>query len=107
MDKFGVHSDNALRGKSIAWFAASILYSLLQTKSKPLRVESRKSYTTPCIIAYLEEFEADLDFETKVYIRRYLPYHKQEKVMKCLGITIEDIDNCIEKISKARLKKAP
>ena len=107
MDKFGVHSDNALRGKSIAWFAASILYSLLQTKSKPLRVESRKSYTTPCIIEYLEEFEADLDIETRVYTRRYLPYHKQEKVMNCMGITIEDIDNCIEKFSKARLKKAP
>ena len=107
MDKFGVHSDDALRGKSMAWFTASILYSLIQAKSKSLRKDSKKLYTTPCVIEYLEEIEADLDFETKVYVLRYLPYHKQEKVMKCMGITLDDISRCIETFSKARLKKTP
>lgn len=104
MDKYGVHSDNAVRGKTLVWFVASIMYSLINIKTEPLRAKNKKSFTTPCVIDYLEEYEADLDLETFCYSMRYSATRKQELVFGSLGINSNDFKSSLRKIEYSRSK---
>lgn len=95
MDKLGVHFDASMQTKTLIWFVASILHSILFTKTEVLRVKDRKSFTTPALINLLEEITADKDLETGKYTRRYKPTGKQLKVLKCFDLSASSIDEII------------
>lgn len=99
MDKYGVHSDDAIHGKSQIWFCASIIYALLKNKTAPLREMNRKSYTTPCVIGFLEEIVADRNLNTDKYERRYKVTKKQADVLEKLSITLKEIDSVVKQLT--------
>ena len=98
MEKLGVHSEDAMQSKSLIWFVASIIHSLIFTKTEKLRVTNKKDYTMPAIIDILEEVTVDKDLETGVYKRRYGLRSKQKKVLKCFNIDTAKIDAICESI---------
>lgn len=96
MDELGVHSDEALHSKSMAWFIASIIYCVMQNKSESLRKKNSKIYTTPCIIKTLEEITADMNILKGEYERSYAYTAHQETILSAFGIKTETIDNYIK-----------
>ena len=98
MDKIGVQTDEALHAKSLIWFVASILHSLIFTKTLQLRGIDRKTYTVPSIIDQLEEITGDKNMSSKKYERRYKPNRKQSSILFALDIPVEEIDERISKL---------
>ena len=95
MDKIGVDSDDSIHAKSLIWFIAAILHSLIFSKTSGLRVNDRKSFTVPAIVDLLEEITADKDLVTGKYARRYKPIKKQNSILNAMEISIKDVDSCI------------
>ena len=98
MDKLGVYSESSMQTKSLIWFVAAILYSLIFNKTEKLRVKNKKNYTMPCIIDYLEEITADRDLDTGKYKRRYKLVKCQREILDCFKLTDADIDSKINEI---------
>lgn len=93
-----MYSDDSIHTKMLIWFLAAILHSLIFNRTMELREKDRKSFTVRSIINLLEEISADEDLNTGKYKRRFKPIRKQNRIMKCLGVTIDDIDSCIDKL---------
>lgn len=93
MNKIGVHCDDSIRAKTLIWFVASILHSLIFKGTEKLRTSDRKTYTVPSIVDYLEEICADKNLSTMEYERRYKPTAKQQNIMSALKMITTDIDN--------------
>lgn len=95
MDKIGVSSEEAIHGKGLIWFVASIIYSILFNGTEPLRVTDRKHYTVPAIVDELEAIKADKDLDTGKYKRRYKLTKRQASVLGRWSINEMNIDECI------------
>ena len=95
MDKIGTQTDESIHAKSLIWFVAAILHSLLFTGTKDLRVSDRKTFTVPSVVDLLEEINSDKNLMTSQYERRYKPNRKQSDILKALGISTTDIDDRI------------
>ena len=54
MDKIGAITEEAMHGKGLVWFAASILHALIFVHTAPLRRAYCKHYTVPVMIEELE-----------------------------------------------------
>ena len=50
MDKIGVTTEEAMHGKGLIWFVASILRWLLFNKTSDLRENNKKDFTVPAIV---------------------------------------------------------
>ena len=95
MDKIGVHTDDSIHAKTLVWFVAAVLHSLIFDKTATLRVTDKKTYTVPSIVDLLDEICADKNLSTMAYERRYKPTAKQNRIMKAMGISVKDVDECI------------
>ena len=95
MSKIGVHSEESMIGKAFIWFIAAILHALIFNETNSLRTENRKYYTTPAVIDQLEEIKCDRNLGTKKYKRRYKTTARQDRILKALNVTLEDIDETI------------
>jgi len=96
MDKIGVTTEEAIHGKGLIWFVASILYSILFNGTESLRVSDRKHYTVPAMVDELEALKADKDLTTGKYKRRYKMTRRQSAVLGCWGIKELDVDERID-----------
>lgn len=77
MNKIGSQTDEGIHAKTLIWFVAAILHSLIFTRTNDLRTTDRKSYTVPSVIDLLEEISSDKNLLTSQYERRYRPNKKQ------------------------------
>ena len=98
MDKIGVTTEEAMHGKGLIWFVASILHALLFNRTSSLRVTDRKHFTVPCMIEELEAIKADKNMSTGKRERRYKLTSRQLKIFKFWNITEETIDSRIASI---------
>lgn len=98
MDKYGVHSEDSMHAKSLIWFIASIIHSMIFTSTEKARAKDKKRSTVSAIVNQLEEIRADKDLDTGKYERRYKPTKVQNTFMRLLGVTLDDIDMAIEKL---------
>ena len=96
MDKIGVSSEEAMHGKGLVWFVASILYSLLFNGTSSLRTNDRKHFTVPAMVDELEAIKADKDLESGAYERRYKLTKRQGDILGCWEISEDDVDECID-----------
>lgn len=95
MDKFGVYSESSMHAKNLIWFVASIIRSLIFTKTETARMKDKKRYTLPAIIDQLEEIRADKDLSTGQYLRRYMPTKIQRSCLQMLGVKLDLVDEII------------
>ena len=100
MDKIGVTTEEAMHGKGLVWFAASILHALMFTHTAPLRGTDRKHYTVPAMIEELEAIKADKDLKTGKRKRRYKLTRRQQSILKFWGIDESYIDEKIAVLSE-------
>lgn len=98
MDKIGVTTEEAMHGKGLVWFVASILHALLFNKTSQLRVTDRKHYTVPAMIDLLEAIKADRNLTTGKRERRYKLTSKQQKILHIWDINEEIVDDRIAAI---------
>lgn len=96
MDKIGVSTEEAIHGKGLVWFVASILYSILFNGTEALRTNDRKHFTVPAMVDELEALKADKDIPTGKYKRRYKLTRRQTAIFECWGLKEEDIDERID-----------
>ena len=96
MDKIGVSSEEAMHGKGLVWFVASILYSLLFNGTSSLRTNDKKHFTVPAMVDELEAIKADKDLESGTYERRYKLTKRQGDILGCWEIGKDDVDECID-----------
>jgi transposase len=96
MDKIGVTSEEAMHGKGLVWFVASILYSMLSNGTSALRARDKKHFTVPAMVDELEAIKADKDLASGTYGRRYKLTKRQGDILGCWGIKEKDIDECID-----------
>ena len=101
MDKYGVHSEASMHGKTFLWFIASVLRSHISNKLGDLRASSgdRKTYTTPASLDSLATIQADKNLSTGKYERRYGLTKKQKKICKALSVDETSIDEIIDSLS--------
>lgn len=99
MDQIGVGSDDNLQGKSLIWFVAAILHSVLFINTCTLRVKDNKSYTVPAEIDKLDSIVADRNLITNKYVRRYTLDKKQNEIFKACGMTLTRLDEIIDAIA--------
>ena len=92
MDKIGVTTEEAMHGKGLVWFVASILRSLLFNKTSDLRENNKKDFTVPAIIDELEAIKGDRNLRTNKRQRRYSLTKRQREVLNKWGITEAIID---------------
>ena len=95
MDEIGVSSDDNLYGKSLIWFVAAILHSILFNKLMPLRVKDRKSYTVPAAVDKIDEIVADRNLNSNKYQRRYLLDKRQKEIFRQCGVSLDALDGMI------------
>ncbi len=95
MEKYGVTTEERMHGKALIWFVASILHSLLFSKTEKLRAVNKKDFTTPAMIDSLEAIKADRNITTGKYSRRYKLTKQQKAILKELGISERAIDETI------------
>lgn len=95
MDKIGVTTEEAMHGKGLLWFTASILHALLFNGTEKLRITDRKHYTVPAMIDQLEAIKADRDLKTGKRRRRYKLTMRQAKILGAFGVTEDMIDERI------------
>ena len=105
MGKFGVHSESSIHAKNLIWFVASIIRSLIFTKTENARTKDKKRYTLPAIIDQLEEIRADKDLSTGQYQRRYKPTKIQSSCLQMLGIKLDSIDAIIAELGQRDSRK--
>lgn len=98
MNKIGSQTDEGIHAKSLVWFVAAILHSLIFTGTNDLRLTDRKTYTVPSVIDLLEEISSDKNLLTSQYERRYRPNKKQRSILKALNVTITEIDERISSL---------
>ena len=99
MDKIGVSTEEAMHGKGLIWFTASILHALMFSKTAPLRLTDRKHYTVPAMIEELEAIKADKDLKNNSRKRRYKLTRRQQNIHKSCGIDEASIDEKIADLS--------
>lgn len=101
MDKYGVHSEASMHGKTFLWFFASVLRSHISNKPGVLRASSgdRKTYTTPASPDSLAAAQADRNLSTGKYERRYNLRKKQKEICKAISIEEPFIDEIIDNLS--------
>lgn len=99
MDKIGVTTEDAMHGKGLVWFVASILHALMFSKTAPLRLTDRKHYTVPAMIEELEAIKADKDLKNNNRKRRYKLTKRQQNILKGWGIDEAYIDEKIADLS--------
>ena len=95
MDKIGVTTEEAMHGKGLIWFVASILHALLFNGTEILRASDRKRFTVPAMIDQLEAVKADKNLRTMKYERRYKLTKQQKQILGCWAIDEEYIDEKI------------
>ena len=95
MDKIGVTTEEAMHGKGLVWFTASILHALLFNATAPLRVTDRKHFTVPAMIYQMEAIKADRNLTTGKRERRYKLTSKQQKIFQFWKINEKTVDNRI------------
>lgn len=105
MNQFGVSSEEAIHGKGLIWFVASILYSIMFTSTATLRKADRKNYTMPCIISSLKAIKIDLDSSYKKYLRRYKTTKVQDNILKAFGMTELSIEQAIAEYNQISIDK--
>ena len=105
MDQFGVSSEEAIHGKGLIWFVASILYSIMFASTAALRKADRKNYTMPCIISSLKAIKIDLDSTYKKYLRRYKTTKVQDNILKAFGITELSVEQAIAEYNEMVIDK--
>ena len=98
MNKLGTQTDEGIHAKSLIWFVAAILHSLLFIHTEQLRFSDRKTYTVPSVIDLLEEIAADKNLTTLKYERRYKPNKKQSSIIHALSMSVADIDERISNL---------
>lgn len=96
MEKIGVSTEEAMHGKGLIWFTASILHALLFNSTTSLRSKDRKHNTVPAMIDQLEAIKADRDLRTNEYRRRYKTTKRQNDILSKWKITEADIDKRID-----------
>ena len=96
MDKIGVSTEEAIHGKGLVWFVASILYSIMFNGTETLRTNDRKHFTVPAMVDELEAIKADKDLTSEKYKRRYKLTRRQSAIYDCWGLKEKDIDKRIE-----------
>lgn len=92
MDKIGVTAEEAMHGKGLLWFVASILHSLMFINTSSLRITDKKHYTVSAMIDTLEGIKADKNLETGKRERRYKLTKKQREILKFWKIDEDYID---------------
>ena len=100
MDKIGVTTEEAMHGKGLVWFAASILHALMFSHTGHLRVTDKKHYTVPSMIEQLEAVKADKDLSNGKRKRRYKLTHRQQNILKPWKIDEDYIDQKIADLSE-------
>lgn len=95
MDEIGVASDDNIQGKSLVWFVASILHSILFKCTAGLRIKDKKGFTVPAIVDKIDAIVADKNISAGKYARRYKLDKKQNDIFKACGITVERLDEII------------
>ncbi len=98
MDKIGVTTEEAMHGKGLVWFAASILHALLFNATAPLRATDRKHFTVPAMVYQMEAIKADRNMATGKRERRYKLTNKQQKIFQFWNIDEKSIDERIAAI---------
>ena len=98
MNKISVHYESSVHAKSLIWFVASIIRSLVFTRTEKLRIKEKKRYTVPALLRLFEAITADKDLETGKYKRRYKFTKEQRNGASCFGITESDIDTIIDSL---------
>ena len=78
-DKVGVQSTDAVETKSLIWFVASILHSLIFTKTMKLREKERSAYSMPEVFAKLHRVWCYKNVRSGKYIRLRKLTDKQKK----------------------------
>ncbi len=99
MDKIGVTTEEAMHGKGLVWFVASILYSLLFNGTSSLRVTDKKHYTVPAMVDELEAIKADKNINKNKYERRYKLTKRQAAILSNWKVTEAMIDEVITLIN--------
>ena len=100
MDKIGVTTEEAMHGKGLIWFVASILYSIIFTQTDSLRVSDKKHYTVPAMVDALEAIKADKNLDKNVYERRYKITKRQNDILSnWMPTPDEDIDEIIARLN--------
>ncbi|MCH4034312.1 MAG: transposase [Lachnospiraceae bacterium] len=100
MDKIGVTTEEAIHGKGLVWFTASIMHALLFNLTDKLRATDRKSYTTESMVDQLEAIKADRELPGHTYKRRYKLTRKQNSILGCFGLSETDIDEQCKQLSQ-------
>ena len=95
MDKLGVFSDQSIHGKSLIWFIAAILHSLIFQRLSNLRTNDRKHYTVPASVDLIDEITADRSLDPGCYERRYKLIKRQIDILSSCGIEQSKIDSII------------
>ncbi len=101
MDKYGVHSEASMVGKTFLWFLASILRSHISHKLSALRdtTGDKKSFTTPASLDSLAAIQADRNLSSGKYERRYNITKTQRQICEALSIDESSIDEIIALLS--------
>ncbi len=101
MDKYGVHSEASMVGKTFLWFLASILRSHISHKLSILRADTgdKKSFTTPASLDSLAAIQADKNLSSGKYERRYTLTKTQKQICEALSIEVSSIDEIIDALS--------
>jgi transposase len=100
MDKIGVTTEEAMHGKGLVWFVASILHAILFNKTSALRTTERKCFTVPAMIDQLEAIKADKNLSTGKRERRYKLTNKQKQILNFWDLDEVQIDQKIASISE-------
>lgn len=100
MDKIGVTTEEAMHGKGLVWFVASILHALMFNGTKNLRSVDRKNFTVPAMIDQLEAIKADQNLSTGKRERRFKLTSRQQKILNQWKINEAFIDDRIASISE-------
>ena len=99
MDKIGVTTEEAIHGKGLVWFTASIMHALLFNLTDELRTTDKKSYTTEAMVDQLEAIKADRELPGHTYKRRYKLTRKQNSILSCFDLSEKDIDEQCESLT--------
>lgn len=101
MDKYGVHSEASMVGKTFLWFLASILRSHISHKLSALRdtTGDKKSFTTPASLDSLAAIQADKNLSSGKYERRYTLTKTQKQICDALSVKESSIDEIIDALS--------
>lgn len=100
MDKIGVTTEEAMHGKGLVWFSASILHAVMFNNTAHLRVTDRKHYTVPSMIEQMEAVKADKDLTSGKRKRRYKLTRRQQNILKPWKIDEDYIDEKIAALTE-------